>query len=416
MRPHQILLEKQVPRLPSGKVDLHGVIDIAVQNQKITRTPFQLSATGSPRVQNAVARAWIRVLGRKSHAQGRTFEEAGGDSLKLVEFVHRLEAQLGSELPLDMVHGDLAPNDVVSLVERLSLAGPKDAKSDLPLVVLLPGGAIRDGAALARLRARCSSTLRFETVQIRNHWSEFVGAGDCFDNLVDALVSQIEAARPKGAIALAGYSLGGSMCFPVAEALRQRGRSISSIALIDAAGPSAKRGLYPGLRLTAKEILQNLRSKGWVATLHIEAGKILGDRPGFLRVVAPLGRVLFPDPHGLLATMLYARLWRRWCASKATEHKLDVRTFLFRSEDYVSEVDRGWSKHCTDLTVVPVSGDHFTMFEPPNLQELTFALTTAMTEPKTSRTGLRPKAGCDPLLVDRVEDQAVIGARPEVYH
>lgn len=52
--------------------------------------------------------------------------------------------------------------------------------------------------------------------------------------------------------------------------------------------------------------------------------------------------------------------------------KLPVPITLFRSSEGATRADRiaAWKQYSSMVTVVPIGGDHFTMFDPPHLAEL----------------------------------------------
>jgi thioesterase domain-containing protein len=62
---------------------------------------------------------------------------------------------------------------------------------------------------------------------------------------------------------------------------------------------------------------------------------------------------------------LFSELWSAWRSGQV----LNSRAILFRATD-PGLADRGWGKSCTDLTVIPVSGDHYAIFNADNLESL----------------------------------------------
>jgi thioesterase domain-containing protein len=64
-------------------------------------------------------------------------------------------------------------------------------------------------------------------------------------------------------------------------------------------------------------------------------------------------------------------LAQSWQTVLAARHS-SVPTILFRSDAHGAEFSEnlGWRTLCSDLTIVPVSGDHHSMFDPPNVAML----------------------------------------------
>jgi len=73
---------------------------------------------------------------------------------------------------------------------------------------------------------------------------------------------------------------------------------------------------------------------------------------------------------------LFAELWDDWFA-QSHSRPLDSRVFLFRS-DCPGPPNRGWKGCCSDLTVIPVAGDHHTMFDAEHLEGLVTRFVTAV--------------------------------------
>jgi hypothetical protein len=106
----------------------------------------------------------------------------------------------------------------------------------------------------------------------------------------------------------------------------------------------------------------------------------LGRHPKLLGLLSGLRRplkLLRPPISGVMGIPLPGRddvlmqrlldLWQEWCCREL--HNLSVPVFLFRANN--SSQDYGWNEHCPNLAIIPVPGDHFSMFEAPNLQALT---------------------------------------------
>jgi thioesterase domain-containing protein len=92
-------------------------------------------------------------------------------------------------------------------------------------------------------------------------------------------------------------------------------------------------------------------------------------------LIAPHARTLLrPSANVRLSVFiqmqLFAKLWGEWLVKQGSRKSLDVPVVLFRSED-PGLPDLGWSAFCSKLTVEHIPGNHHTMFDAENLEELT---------------------------------------------
>ena len=121
MQPARILLAEKLPRLPGGKIDAEAVLRLdASRFEANARLIGELmrSYPASERARQLVARAWVRTLGRTSLEAESTFEEAGGDSLKLLALIFRIEEQLGTTVPLDLIDEHLRPSEFAVALDQ----------------------------------------------------------------------------------------------------------------------------------------------------------------------------------------------------------------------------------------------------------------------------------------------------------
>jgi pimeloyl-ACP methyl ester carboxylesterase len=233
MQPANIVLVDTIPLLPGGKVDgqamLAGAAAAATRATAAAGCFAETHASGRSRA--IVARAWYHVLNRTSYDQDLRFDEADGDSLRLLQLVFRLEQLCGTALPLDAFQGDLRPSGFARSLDRI-LSGEPAASSRLRAVVLLPGMG-NDEPRLARFRAACAHELTIVPIDYGD-WSEWVAPGSDFSTLAASVVARIQTNIPSGPVTLAGYSMGGRVAYNAAQMLISAGRSIGLVAILDA--------------------------------------------------------------------------------------------------------------------------------------------------------------------------------------
>jgi thioesterase domain-containing protein len=205
-------------------------------------------------------------------------------------------------------------------------------------------------------------------------------------SLVSHVVDQIEACAPSGPLLLAGYSLGGHVAYWTADTLLTAGRSIPFLGILDtAAMPYANlefpriggpRRIYHRLRTLSAAARRG--NAGEVVVRHV-AKQLAHRRNKWSHSIAvPLGRLHLPVKLGYHLNNHMRReqqlaLIHTWLLqSESSRPQLAAPTVLFRSEDESADhsEDLCWRKRCSNVTLVPVSGTHHTMFDPPHLATL----------------------------------------------
>jgi thioesterase domain-containing protein len=341
------------------------------------------TAPATRRARKLVARTWARVLDRRSWRADLPFEQAGGDSLRLIRLIFELESQCGISLELARFSGDLRPSDMARALDRC-LAGQADTDagdSGAPDVFLLPaiGG---DDPRLVNFRAICRSALRVELVEF-GEWPDLIAPGYDLSALVDSLVRRIEDRAPTGALRLAGWSYGGLLGVAVASALCKAGREVAFLGILDTTtSPLTFVDLEPQRRPTRMENLRQVPA--WIR--NGEFANRLADfvvtrmvaRPRLLRLAARWRHAWLPFGAGFhlnrrMGLRLRRDLVEAWRLRRDPPPPLRVASLvLFRAEmtEPFAPDEVGWCAAYQDLRIVPVAGDHATMLEPPHLATL----------------------------------------------
>lgn len=387
MRPARLYVVEAIPRLPSGKLDVRALQQMD-QLPEVDAPTASAPDPGMPdTLMLAVQHSWRAVLGRRSLEEEQSFEAAGGDSLKLLQFVLWLETLLDRRLPLDWFSSEMRPADVVAAITGAALQTGDAAGDRRPTVFLCPG-LDGDEPRLAQFRTALRDRIRFVMIEYPD-WPDLVRRGRRFDAMVDLAVSQITAAQPAGELLLAGYSFGGDVAFAAAGRLAALGRRLVWLGVLDTDLENLARTAASQPRVGLPKGRQLLTDTAY-DRLHAMAGFVL----------AKCAR----DIIGVERSLRHAARWRPWLPARTafafdrrmrTILRLQARwqwhrdaalpgvaipAVLFRSSDHAADAadDLGWRARCPLVTVEQVGGDHRSMLDPPHRAALCERFATAV--------------------------------------
>ena len=376
MQPARIHRIETMPRLPSGKLDVNALreFDQAPVDTQAAAAPARQTAE-APALQ-AVQQAWRSTLGRRALEDNLSFQEAGGDSLKLMQLVLWLETLLDRRLPLDLFTQDMRVAEVAAALQQTAVSSEATEADWRPRVCLFPG-LDGDEPRLAQFRSGLQQSIRFTLIEYPD-WPDMVRCGYDFAALVNAAVSQITAHEPSGRLLLAGYSFGGDVAFGAALRLRELGRDVGFLGILDT---DLERVTEAAAAYRQHPPLQRVRQwLGEIAYDRLHAGpafllsKCMREVIGLERSLryADRWRPLLPQRLGFAfdrRTRLILRVHARWrWHATVSRRELDVPTVLFRSAVHSAEAtpDLGWRLRCQALQVIDVDGNHHTMLDAPH--------------------------------------------------
>ena len=357
----------ELPRLAGGKID---VAKLKVLDTESRRGPAPPQPPGAGEVKQAekiVAQVWARILGTTDVAS--RWDEAGGDSLKLLRCVMELEELVGQELNMEAFTVDMSAADMIQIVAAGGRSQRQQAAGELlPHLVMLPGS-IGYGPSLAAFGAQLSKTAHVIPIRYPDLTSALTGCGSV-DHMATLALEQINAVHPRGDISLIGYSLGGGVAFEVAARLIAEGRSVKFLGILDTnIGP--RRSDY---RETLSRTLQRVRSHRvtmyrmlcraiakCVARLHWEVKfcRILD-----ARIWTRLAGTRFMLKLEL-EEILRMQEFGRWVAS--AKPRLPITGTLFLCNRRGSPAHLGWDSLFAKLEVIPIAGGHLDLVIDPHL-------------------------------------------------
>lgn len=231
MVPNRVVVLDEFPLTANGKIDLNALRAMDAAAADHSDTPVVPPRTPT---EEAIAALWQRVLHRQTVSIRDDFFASGGNSLAAVSLIHRINRELGSALPLQVLFESPTIAELARRVDRV----PTRSTSRLVKLHDCPGrpvfcwpGLGGYPMSLRLLASRTPLPGPFYGIQ-----SCGVNAGEdpyaTFEEMAAQDVELIRQAQPHGPYTLMGYSFGARLAFEVAHQLESAGEQVESLTLI----------------------------------------------------------------------------------------------------------------------------------------------------------------------------------------
>ncbi|RWP48716.1 AMP-binding protein [Mesorhizobium sp.] len=368
LRPVRLHTIDAIPRLPSGKADMATLAEMDISARKTALAPQPPDAGSELNVHRIVQHAWNNTLNTRV-AAGR-WDDAGGDSLKLLQCVMEIESAIGQELGLQGFTVGMSVDEMVKAVVSAQ-AGDLHARAqkyDPPILFLLPGS-VGYGPSFAAFASSMSKVARVTPIKYPTLAMILRGQNTVAD-MADSAVEQICRAQPTGHVRLLGHSLGGAVAFEVAERLLAAGRTVKFLGILDTSLLGERSTYWEMVTRTFDRIRTNRVTADRMACRFLAK---IAVKTGF---EAQLARIL--DRYARdefnatsfrtkleLQGQLRGRAFYRWLA--IPRRTLPITATLFRCARPKMPLAIGWDGAFAHLDVIPVVGSHFDMITEPHL-------------------------------------------------
>ncbi len=232
MVPNRVTVLDSFPLTPNGKIDHQALRELDKAAMEDTEAPVVPPRTPT---EEAIAALWRKVLRQDRVSIRDDFFAAGGHSLTAVNLVGRINRELGSSLPLQVLFD--APT-IAELARRVD----REPATALPRLVRLRAGDGRRPVfcwpglggypmSLRLLAGRLELDRPFLGIQAYG-----VNAGEIayptFDEMVAKDIELIREVQPAGPYTLWGYSFGARVAFETARQLERAGERVDEVILI----------------------------------------------------------------------------------------------------------------------------------------------------------------------------------------
>ncbi|MGY8706684.1 non-ribosomal peptide synthetase [Bradyrhizobium sp. 18BD] len=362
-RLHEVM---EIPRLPGGKIDHGGLKLLDLESKTTSPTPVP-TVPRMADANKAVQQVWSSILG-VPEAAGR-WDEAGGDSLKLLRCVMDLEELIGHELNMAAFTVDMSAEDMILAVASVDRPAPQRPDHQiLPSLVILPGS-MGYGPSMAAFGAQLGKVARVIPIRYPDLTWNLAGY-DSVQEMAALAVEQINAAQSLGDVRMIGYSLGGGVAFEVASRLIAQGRAVKFLGILDTnVGPRKANH-----REAFSRTLQRIRShRVTIYRMLCRSVAKLAARTGqevrFCRLIDAIHWSRLANTRFMLKLeleeLLRMRAFGRWLSDRKT--RLPIKGTVFACHRPGVTPRLGWDSLFEELEVIPIAGGHLDLVVEPHL-------------------------------------------------
>jgi len=389
------------PLAPSGKVDRRALPEAGTHT--LVQQAYEAPAG---EIEATIARLWQQMLGVDAPGRHDHFFELGGHSLLAVRLVSRMRRELSVDLPLQTIFAHPTLAALATAVAQLSLSsGPasSDANRLDTVMPAQPGHAalvpIRTGGTLPPLflvhagdgevgyARELAKSLDAELPVYGVAASGFL-AGEPVQRSVEAMaqayVADIRRLQPEGPYRLAGWSLGGTIAYEMAQQLIGAGHKVGFVGLLDTVAAYRAAPAGEDTRRARTMLLVEIVPDAASAAVR---GRLqaLADA-GELDAMVALCRTEGLLPADLALEDIERHLEVRHGLAVAVQQyvpaTITVPVAYFTAQGEVRrDATRGWQDRLgSRLHLHPVAGTHHGMLEPAQAPSLARAIWSALVQ------------------------------------
>jgi thioesterase domain-containing protein len=230
MRPTHFLMTAALPRLPSGKVDLIELAALDARQSPPERPALRTEGAAVTSLSGIVRQAWTGILSAESFDADSTFDAAGGDSLKGLDLLVRLEARLGRHIAIGTLGLETRPSELIGRLAQGGETAPV-LEDTRPHFVFFPGmwGDDINTSDFCRLLSP-----HFQVMAIDPRLGGDALNGD-YDGAryFSAAIDAIRSAGPHRRLWMVGFSFGGKLAADTARRLLLSGTAVEAVVILD---------------------------------------------------------------------------------------------------------------------------------------------------------------------------------------
>ncbi|MFF7993529.1 amino acid adenylation domain-containing protein [Kitasatospora xanthocidica] len=225
-----VMIPSYLTELPALPLTPNGKVDLAALPEPKADTAGAQHEPPVTLYETRVAEHWRNLLGLEEVGLQHDFFELGGSSIRLIELIHHLQTEFNIGIPVGQLFKVTTLHGMARTIEQIitgEVAGGQShlwfnaaAPEDRTVFCFPPAGG--HGLVYRQL----ATHLPEHRIAAFNYLTG--------DDKTARYADLVEELHPGGPYVLLGYSLGGNLAFEVAKELERRGRTVSSVLLVDA--------------------------------------------------------------------------------------------------------------------------------------------------------------------------------------
>lgn len=359
------------PLTPAGKIDRAAL-------PAPDASPAENRAVAPPRTpaEQQMAKLWEELLGIQRVGADDDFFALGGHSQLAVKLAAMVEQVFGVPLSLATLLEDATVAGLVRSLEGISSAAEAGALVELRrgdpgrtlFLIHASGGTVMPYVHLVR---HLGKPWQVYGIQLPGVDQAAKAYASLQEQLAD-YASVIGAAQPEGPLRLAGWSVGGLLAYELARVLRDQGREIECVAMLDASVPPED----------GQELVQQVSfvAMVWMYEVAAMAGLDVEIDPEELRRLPPeqcadaaieklreLGAIPAESPTEAWRARFDGYLGNVQRAAESKLQSYTGRVVLLRAQERLLGRPYGWTELASQLRTIEVPGNHFSLLLPPHV-------------------------------------------------
>ena len=392
MRPASIVLLKGLPRTPNGKIDRR-----ALPPPQPPTTEGKESILPGNETEQRLAKIWESVLGAEVVDTSADFFEMGGNSLLAARLMIGIETEFGKRLSLAALFQSPSIGQQAKLLEQsdsrefdfrqVVRMQPKGSKT--PLIAIH-----NTGVYFYHLSKRLGPEQPLIALQLFDPSIPRQALPQSLEEIAAEYVQLIRQFQPSGPYALLGWCVGGVLAFEVARQLTHLNHEIKLLALIDSWAPghlsrlSRLRAWLSEYSYRWKLIVADWRR---VTSYQQSVTQFLAHRTAFKKILRALG---FPvadavAPVAFEDRNLNAESYDQWLLGyldnvalgyipKSYAGKITLLCSANEPRGLFLDPKMGWGAFSSQIDVMIIDGDHFTMFQGKGQKQMALHIAAAI--------------------------------------
>ncbi|WP_394179960.1 amino acid adenylation domain-containing protein [Marinomonas posidonica] len=230
MIPSHFISIDEMPLTPNGKI-----------NRKALPQPSWQAANHyqAPRnhTEEMLANLWAETLGLTLVGIHDNFFEIGGDSITATRLLHKLEQNLGMDIPLGVLFKAATIAELAEHLQQTSHWNPlqallpiKSSGEHAPLFCIHPALGLSWGyAALLKHLPQSTPLFGLQSLSL----TQMETKPESLENIAAHYLTLIQSVQPKGPYQLLGWSFGGLVAHAITRQLEAQGESVSFLCMLD---------------------------------------------------------------------------------------------------------------------------------------------------------------------------------------